>query len=180
LAEWFDPNDRVATIEDTAELELRHPHVLRLESRSANTEGIGAVSMRDLVRASLRLRPDRLVVGEVRGAEAYDMLQALNTGHAGSLTTVHANDGVAALTRLQTLCMLADSAITAEIARHMVISAVGAVVVVKRLSSGKRVVDQLYDIQAQQLWLRREDNVAQYTVQNMLADESSTGWDEPV
>ncbi len=178
LAEWFDPADRVITIEDTAELNLRHPHVIRLETRTPNAEGIGGVDMRQLVRASLRLRPDRLVIGEVRGAEAYDMLQALNTGHAGSFTTVHANDGIAALARLQTLCMLADASVTADIAHEMVLSAIGAIVVVKRLGDGKRVVDQLFDVQRHELWVRNADNVAQYTVERLLGADPTSGWED--
>src|SRR5262249_59542110 len=91
LASAIDPLERIVTIEETAELRLRHPHVVRLEARPANAEGVGAVGVRELVRAALRMRPDRLVVGEVRGGEAFDMLQALNTGHDGSVSTVHAN-----------------------------------------------------------------------------------------
>ena len=102
------PVERVVTVEETAELRLAQPHVVRLEARPANAEGAGAVTVRELVRAALRMRPDRIVVGEVRGGEALDMLQALNTGHDGSLSTVHANGVTEALTRLETLVLLAD------------------------------------------------------------------------
>src|SRR5207249_8952866 len=107
LAGEVSSEERVVTIEETAELRLGHPHIVRLEARPANAEGAGAVPVRELVRAALRMRPDRLVVGEVRGGEAFDMLQALNTGHDGSLSTVHANSPGDALARLETLVLLA-------------------------------------------------------------------------
>ena len=112
LARAVDASERIVTIEETAELRLDQPHVVRLEARPANAEGAGEVSVRELVRASLRMRPDRLVVGEVRGAEAFDMLQALNTGHDGSLSTVHANSPADALARLETLVLKGELDLT--------------------------------------------------------------------
>src|SRR5581483_3658948 len=114
LAAGVDPAERIVTIEETAELALGRPHVVRLEARPANAEGAGAVPVRALVRAALRLRPDRLVVGEVRGGEAFDLLQALNTGHSGSISTVHANGPADALARLESLVLLAGLGLPVE------------------------------------------------------------------
>ena len=111
LSAAIDAGERIVTIEETAELRLAQPHVVRLEARPANAEGAGAIGVRDLVRCALRMRPDRIVVGEVRGGEALDMLQALNTGHDGSLSTVHANGPADALSRLETLVLLAGVAL---------------------------------------------------------------------
>ena len=113
LTGFIDARERVVTIEETAELRLARDHVVRLEARPANAEGSGAVSVRDLVRAALRMRPDRLVIGEVRGAEALDLLQALNTGHEGSLSTVHANSPLDALRRLSTLALFGNAGLPA-------------------------------------------------------------------
>ncbi len=140
LVHAVDPAERVVTIEETAELRLARPHVVRLEARPANAEGAGAVSVRELVRASLRMRPDRVVVGEVRGAEAFDMLQALNTGHDGSVSTVHANSPDDALARLETLVLLAGVALPMAAVRAQVSSAVDAIVQVARGENGARSV----------------------------------------
>jgi len=133
--------ERVVTIEETAELRLRQPHVVRLEARPANAEGAGGVSVRDLVRAALRMRPDRIVVGEVRGGEALDMLQALNTGHDGSLSTVHANGLDDALPRVETLVLMAGVGLPLEAVRAQLAAAVDAVVFVARHAGqgGRRV-----------------------------------------
>jgi pilus assembly protein CpaF len=138
--------DRIVTIEETAELRLAQPHVVRLEARPANAEGVGAVGVRELVRAALRMRPDRLVVGEVRGAEALDMLQALNTGHDGSLSTIHANGPVDALVRLETLVLLAASGLPLPAVRAQVASAVDGVVFVARRASGGRRVEAIAEV----------------------------------
>jgi pilus assembly protein CpaF len=140
LVRAIDAAERIVTIEETAELRLDQPHVVRLEARPANAEGAGAVSVRELVRASLRMRPDRLVVGEVRGAEAFDMLQALNTGHDGSLSTVHANSPADALARLETLVLLAGVALPLNAVRAQVSAAVDAIVQVARAEGGARAV----------------------------------------
>jgi len=132
--------ERVVTVEDAAELRLPQPHVLRLEARPANAEGAGEVTLRDLVRSALRLRPDRLVVGEVRGGEALDLLQALNTGHAGCLATVHANGPADALRRLETLVLLAGVGLPLGAVRAQLASAVDAVVHVARGPDGSRRV----------------------------------------
>ena len=148
LVHAVDPAERVVTIEETAELQLEQPHVVRLEARPANAEGAGAVSVRELVRASLRMRPDRLVVGEVRGAEAFDMLQALNTGHDGSVSTVHANSPSDALARLETLVLLAGVALPLSAVRAQVSSAVDAIVQVARGRDGARSVVAVAEVTA--------------------------------
>lgn len=147
LAAEVDPSARVVTIEETAELRLAQPHVVRLEARPANAEGVGAVVVRDLVRAALRMRPDRIVLGEVRGGEAFDMLQALNTGHDGSLCTVHANGASEALRRIETLALLAGVALPLSALRNQLATALDAVVVVARLQGGQRRVQAIAEVQ---------------------------------
>lgn len=139
LAAAVPPDARVVTIEETAELRLPLPHVVRLESRLPNAEGAGGVPVRALVRAALRMRPDRLVVGEVRGAEAFDLLQALNTGHDGSFTTVHANGVDAVVDRLAGLVLMAGVGIPAEVARQQIAHAIDYVVHVVRRDGGRRI-----------------------------------------
>jgi pilus assembly protein CpaF len=139
-------DERVVTIEETAELRLVQPHVVRLEARPPNAEGIGAVSVRDLVRTALRMRPDRVVVGEVRGGEAFDMLQALNTGHDGSLSTVHANGAAEALSRLETLVLLAATGLPLVAVRAQVAAALDALVFVARRAGGVRRVEEIVEL----------------------------------
>ena len=146
LARAIDPAERIVTIEETTELRLAQPHVVRLEARAANAEGVGAVGVRDLVRASLRMRPDRLIVGEVRGGEALDMLQALNTGHDGSLSTVHANGASEALTRLETLALCADVALPLTAIRAQIAAAIDGIVFVSRGLDGRRVVTEVAEV----------------------------------
>jgi pilus assembly protein CpaF len=135
-------SERIITIEDSAELKLQQPHVVSLEGRPANVEGRGAVSIRDLVRNSLRMRPDRIVVGEVRGAETLDMLQAMNTGHEGSLSTVHANSAEDAVSRLETLASMSDVKIPYEALRDQINSAIDIVVQLERgMGDVRRVVE---------------------------------------
>ena len=140
--------ERVVTVEDAAELRLPQPHVLRLEARPANAEGAGEVALRDLVRTALRLRPDRLVVGEVRGGEALDLLQALNTGHAGCLATVHANGPADALRRLETLVLMAGVGLPLGGVRAQLASAVDAVVHLARGPGGARRVTAVAEVGA--------------------------------
>jgi pilus assembly protein CpaF len=141
LAAEIPDRERVVTIEDAAELRLPGAHVVRLEARPANADGIGAVSVRDLVRNALRMRPDRIVVGEVRGAEALDMLQAMNTGHDGSLSTCHANGPDDALRRLETLCLLAGLELPLTAVREQLVGAVDLVVQLARGGDGTRRVE---------------------------------------
>ncbi len=148
LASLVDPHERIITIEDAAELRLGHDHVVRLESRPANAEGAGAASIRALLRNALRMRPDRLVIGEVRGAEAVDLLHALNTGHDGSLSTIHSNGPADAVRRLATMVLAADEAIPAAAVAEQLHAAVDAVVHVRRGTDGRRrvvAVDELAD-----------------------------------
>ena len=144
----FVPDDeRVITIEDTAELQLQQPHVVSLESRPANVEGAGEVSIRDLVRNALRMRPNRIIVGECRGAEALDMLQAMNTGHEGSLTTVHANSPRDALRRLETMVLMSGHDLPVRVIREQLASAIDVIVQLQRLPDGRRVVSELTEVQ---------------------------------
>lgn len=143
----FIPNgERVATIEDAAELKLQQPHVVRMETRPANIEGAGKVTTRDLVRNALRMRPDRIIVGECRGPEALDMLQAMNTGHEGSLTTIHANDTHDALSRLEMMIGMAGFDLPLWIIRRQIASAVQVVVQLARLTGGARKVIRVSEI----------------------------------
>jgi pilus assembly protein CpaF len=138
--------ERIVTIEDAAELRLRQRHVVRLEARPANLEGRGEVTIRQLVRNALRMRPDRIVVGEVRGSECLDMLQALNTGHDGSLTTVHANSPADALRRVETLALMAGVGLPHAAVREQARSAIDLVVHQARLADGARVVDSVVEV----------------------------------
>ncbi len=140
LSGYIPNSERIVTIEDAAELQLKQEHVVRLETRPPNIEGKGAVRMRQLVINSLRMRPDRIVVGEVRGEEAFDMLQAMNTGHEGSLTTVHANSPRDALARIENMVSMANLNIPERAIRHQIASAVHAIVQVARLSDGSRKI----------------------------------------
>src|SRR5205823_4030389 len=140
-------SERIVTIEDAAELQLHQRHVLRLESRPKNIEGEGEITIRDLVRNSLRMRPDRIVVGEVRGAEALDMLQAMNTGHEGSLTTIHANSARDALSRLETMVLMAGYELPIRAIREQIASAINVIVQLERQTDGSRKVTSVQEIQ---------------------------------
>jgi pilus assembly protein CpaF len=146
LSAAIPDGERIVTIEDAAELRLRQHHVVRLESRPPNVEGRGEVTIRALVRNALRMRPDRIVVGEVRGAEALDMLMALNTGHEGSLTTVHANSPEDALRRVETLALMAGLGLPHEAVREQVASALQLVVHQARTPSGARRVESVAEV----------------------------------
>jgi pilus assembly protein CpaF len=143
---WIDPGERVVTIEDAAELALRQPHVVRLESRPASVEGRGEVTIRDLLRNALRMRPDRIVIGEVRGAEALDLLTALNTGHEGALSTVHANSPQDALRRVETLALMAGLGLPHEAIREQLGRGVDLVVHMSRGPQGRRLVSELGEV----------------------------------
>ncbi|OLO84607.1 secretion protein [Actinomyces naeslundii] len=143
LSGMISDRERIITIEDAAELSLQQPHVVRLEARPANTEGAGQVTIRDLVRNSLRMRPDRIIVGEVRGGETLDMLQAMNTGHEGSLTTVHANSATDALSRLETLSSMSDVTLPVETVRDQINGAIDVIIQLERDSTGMRRVSTI-------------------------------------
>jgi pilus assembly protein CpaF len=146
LSSFIPEDERVATIEDAAELRLQQPHVVRMETRPANIEGEGAVSTRDLVRNALRMRPDRIIVGECRGPESLDMLQAMNTGHDGSMTTIHANDTRDAIGRLEMMVGMAGFDLPIWIIRRQIASAVQIIVQVARLSGGIRRLIKISEI----------------------------------
>jgi pilus assembly protein CpaF len=167
----FIPNDeRIITVEDAAELQLRQRHVLRLEARPSNTEGKGAVSIRDLVKNALRMRPDRIVVGEVRDGAALDMLQAMNTGHDGSLTTVHANAPRDSLARLETMVLMAGIALPVRAIRDQVASALDLIVQVARLKDGSRRVVALTEVEGM------ESDII--TLQDLFTFDYTAGRDE--
>ncbi|WP_425613998.1 CpaF family protein [Anatilimnocola sp. NA78] len=147
LSRFIPPNQRIVTIEDAAELQLQQPHVARLETRPANLEGHGAVNTRDLLRNALRMRPDRIIVGECRGGETLDMLQAMNTGHDGSLTTIHANSSGDALSRLQLLVGLSGSDVPMWYIDRQIASGIQLVVHVARLAGGVRKIVQISEVQ---------------------------------
>lgn len=147
LSSFIPATDRIVTIEDAVELQLQQEHVVRLESRPANIEGKGEVSIRDLVRNSLRMRPDRIVVGEVRGGESLDMLQAMNTGHDGSISTVHANSPRDAVARLETLVLMAGMDLPLRAIREQIASAVNLIVHISRLRDGSRRVTHVTEVQ---------------------------------
>jgi pilus assembly protein CpaF len=140
LSSCLDPHERIVTVEDAAELRLPGEHVVRLEARPASAEGLGAITIRDLVRNALRMRPDRIVVGEVRGAEALDMLQAMNTGHEGSLSTCHANSPDDALRRVETMVLLGDVQLPLDAVRDHVHASIDLVVHVARDADGNRQI----------------------------------------
>jgi pilus assembly protein CpaF len=146
LSSFINPKERIVTIEDAAELQLRQPHVARLETRPSNLEGNGAIRQRELLINSLRMRPDRIVVGECRGEEALDMLQAMNTGHDGSLTTVHANSPRDAISRLEVMVSLASANMQLVSIRQQVASAVQLLVQASRMSDGSRRVTSITEV----------------------------------
>ena len=146
MSGFIPERERIITIEDSAELQLRQPHVVRLETRQVNVEGRGQIAQRDLVRNSLRMRPDRIVVGEVRGAEALDMLQAMNTGHDGSLTTVHANSSRDALSRIETMVAMSGVQFPIAALRAQIAAAIDVIIHVERHEDGRRRVTSLQEI----------------------------------
>jgi pilus assembly protein CpaF len=147
LSGFIPPNERIVTCEDAAELRLRQVHVISLESKPANVEGRGQITIRDLVRNALRMRPDRIIVGEVRGGEALDMLQAMNTGHDGSMSTVHANNTRDAISRLETLVLLAGTELPSRAIRGQIASAINVVVQTERLRGGSRKIVSISEVQ---------------------------------
>jgi pilus assembly protein CpaF len=175
LSGSIPPNERIITVEDSAELRLQQPHVISLESRPPNVEGRGEVTIRELVRNSLRMRPDRIIVGEVRGAETLDMLQAMNTGHEGSLCTVHANSTEDAITRLETLASMDESQIPFAALRDQVNGAISVIVQLERGADGRRRVVEIAAVASR----RREDfrlaSVARFDADPIGSDRRVTG-----
>jgi pilus assembly protein CpaF len=146
LSSFIPENERIVTIEDAAELQLKHEDVVRLETRPPNVEGLGAVRQRQLLINSLRMRPDRIIIGEVRGDEAFDMLQAMNTGHEGSMTTIHANTSRDALSRLESMVAMASVNMPERSVRQQIASAISVIVQVSRMSDGSRKVVNISEI----------------------------------
>jgi pilus assembly protein CpaF len=146
MSRFIDPAERIVTVEDAAELQLQQPHIVRLETRPASLEGKGEVNARDLVKNALRMRPDRIIIGEVRGAEAFDMLQAMNTGHDGSMSTIHANNTRDALARIENMVQMSSMGLSPKAIRTQVVAAVNLIVQVERQRDGGRRVTQVTEI----------------------------------
>jgi pilus assembly protein CpaF len=146
LSQMIETDERIVTIEDAAELQLQQPHVVRLETRPANLEGRGAISMRDLVKNALRMRPDRIILGEIRGEEAIDMLQAMNTGHDGSLGTIHANRPREALTRLENMVGMSGISLPSKAIRTQIAAAVQMILQISRMRDGIRRVTSITEV----------------------------------
>ncbi len=147
LSSFIPDGERIVTIEDAAELQLQQPHVVSLEARPPNSEGAGEVRIRDLVRNALRMRPDRILVGEVRGGEALDMLQAMNTGHEGSMTTVHSNSPRDSLSRLETMVLMAGYDLPVRAIREQICAAIDLIMHLDRMPDGRRVVTSVTELQ---------------------------------
>ena len=146
MSSLIEPGERVVTIEDTAELQLHQPHVIPLETRPANIEGRGQVTQRDLVRNALRMRPDRIIVGEVRGPEAFDMMQAMNTGHNGSMSTIHANSARDALSRVENMVLMANVNLPSRAVRGQIVSALDLIVQIERMRDGTRRITEVAEV----------------------------------
>jgi pilus assembly protein CpaF len=175
LSAAIPDSDRIVTIEDAAELQLSQQHVLRLESRPKNIEGEGEITIRDLVRNSLRMRPDRIIVGEVRGAEALDMLQAMNTGHEGSLSTIHANSPRDALSRIETMVLMAGYDLPVKAIRQQVASALDLIIQLDRLDDGTRHVTAVTEVQRMEADAITLQNLFEFHVQRVEADRTVIG-----
>jgi pilus assembly protein CpaF len=175
LSAAIPETDRIVTIEDAAELQLKQRHVVRLESRPKNIEGEGEITIRDLVRNALRMRPDRIIVGEVRGAEALDMLQAMNTGHEGSLSTIHSNSPRDALNRLETMVLMAGYDLPVRAIRHHVSSALDLIVQVERLDDGSRHVTLITEVQRMEGEVITLHNLFEYKLDHIDADRRVVG-----
>jgi pilus assembly protein CpaF len=170
LTQFIDDDERIITCEDAAELQLQQPHVVRLETRPPNLEGEGQVTMRDLVRNCLRMRPERIIVGEVRGPEAFDLLQAMNTGHDGSMGTLHANTPREALSRLESMITMGGYTLPSKTIREMICSSVDVVIQAARLRDGSRRITHVTEI------VGMEGDVI--TLQDLFLFDYSAGIDE--
>ena len=175
LSEALPDGDRIVTIEDAAELQLHQRHVLRLESRPKNIEGEGEIPIRELVRNALRMRPDRIIVGEVRGAEALDMLQAMNTGHEGSMSTVHANSPRDALSRVETMVLMAGFELPVRAIRQYLSSALDMIVQIERLEDGKRHVTLVSEVQRMESDVITLQPLFEWKLDSIAADGSVRG-----
>jgi pilus assembly protein CpaF len=179
LSAAISDSERIVTVEDAAELQLKQAHVLRLEGRPKNIEGQGEITIRDLVRNSLRMRPDRIIVGEVRGAEALDMLQAMNTGHDGSLTTVHANAPRDALARIETMVLMAGYDLPLRAIRQQVASALDMIIHLERLEDGSRRVTAITEVQRMESEVITLQEIFSFRIEEVLRDRTVKGKLEP-
>jgi len=179
LSAAIPDSERIVTIEDAAELQLKQAHVLRLEGRPKNIEGQGEVTIRDLVRNALRMRPDRIIVGEVRGAEALDMLQAMNTGHDGSITTVHANAPRDALARVETMVLMAGYDLPLRAIRQQIASALDLIVHLERLEDGSRRVTAVTEVQRMESEVITLQEIFTFKIEKILGDRTVIGHMEP-
>jgi pilus assembly protein CpaF len=179
LSAAISDSERIVTIEDAAELQLKQAHVLRLEGRPKNIEGQGEISIRDLVRNALRMRPDRIIVGEVRGAEALDMLQAMNTGHDGSLTTVHANAPRDALARVETMVLMAGYDLPLRAIRQQIASALDLIVHLERLEDGSRRVTAVTEVQRMESDVITLQDIFAFRIEEILTDRTVIGKLQP-
>jgi pilus assembly protein CpaF len=170
LSRMIEVTERVVTVEDAAELQLQQPHVVRLETRPANLEGKGEVTQRDLVRNALRMRPDRIIIGEVRGGEAFDMLQAMNTGHDGSMSTIHANTTRDAITRIENMVQMGNMGLPSRAIRTQIVGAIDLLVQVERHRDGGRRVTQVTEICGMEGDTVMVNDIAQYEVLAMGSD----------
>jgi pilus assembly protein CpaF len=175
LSTAIPDSDRIVTIEDAAELRLNQQHVLRLEARPSNIEGEGAVTIRELVRNALRMRPDRIIVGEIRGAEALDMLQAMNTGHDGSLSTVHANSPRDSLARAETMVLMAGFELPVRAIRQQVAAALDLIVHLERLEDGSRRVTHITEVQRMESDVITLQDLFTFKVESVAEDRTITG-----
>ena len=179
LSSAVPDNERIVTIEDAAELQLHQEHVLRLEARPKNIEGEGEISIRELVRNSLRMRPDRIIVGEVRGAESLDMLQAMNTGHDGSMSTVHANSPRDALHRIETMVLMAGYDLPVRAIRQQVSSALDLVVHLDRFEDGSRRISHITEVQRMESDVITLQDLFEFKLESVAADRTITGGVKP-
>ncbi len=164
LSRMIEPSERVLTVEDAAELQLQQPHVVRLETRPANLEGRGEINQRDLMKNALRMRPDRIIIGECRGAEAFDMLQAMNTGHDGSMSTVHANTTRDALTRIENMVQMGNMGLPSSAIRTQIVGAIDLIIQVERMRDGGRRVTQVTEVCGMEGDMVTMNNIFQFEV----------------
>jgi pilus assembly protein CpaF len=175
MSQMIDSGERIITVEDAAELQLQQPHVVRLETRVANLEGRGEITQRDLVKNALRMRPDRLIIGEVRGGEAFDMLQAMNTGHDGSMSTIHANTSRDAITRIENMVEMGQPGLPLRAIRTQIVSAVDLIVQIQRMRDGGRRVTQITEVIGLEGDIVTLNDIAMYEYEGENADGSLRG-----
>jgi len=175
MSHFIDHSERVVTIEDAAELQLQQPHVIRLETRPPSLEGTGQVTQRDLLRNALRMRPDRIIIGEVRGAEAFDMLQAMNTGHDGSISTVHANSARDALTRVENMVQMGHVNLPSRAIRQQIVGALDIIVQAERMRDGQRRIVQIAEVVSMEGEVITTNDIAVFQFQEETAQGRITG-----